>query len=161
MAKISINILPVLIGIALPIASYIVAFQNYHSECTEDALIPLPIWLIVQGSVDFAYAIIACCSLFCMFKYRNNSNAIIGVTAIMLGVSVVGVLWTIAWNIVGGVSLFRDSMSCLHGSASEQNHPIWAMTLAVLIWQWLSLLFNGGTINNQRKTIANGGDDTV
>jgi hypothetical protein len=44
-------------------------------------------------------------------------------------------LFNLAWNIVGAVSLFRDSATC-----QSLSYSLWAMVLAVLIVQWVGMV---------------------
>ena len=75
-----------------------------------------------------------------MFTMRNGQLLIITISSIttiyiliILGISI----FSFAWNIIGAVVLFRDSMDCL-----EKNNPIWVMTFAYLILQWFVMLVN-------------------
>jgi hypothetical protein len=135
-----LTILVLTISLAFSIASYVVAFTNQNAVCSENSLIPLATWLIVYASVEIAS--IVCVSIIMLLSYLciHRENIIININLMLSPVGVMCVLWLIAWNIVGAVSLFRDSMGCLYDDNNNNNNTsLWGMTLAVLIWQWLHL----------------------
>lgn len=137
---ITIASLVIIPSLAFGIASYVIGFQNWeYPVCTHDALIPLPIWLIAFGSVEFFSLILT--SIFLLISLCSGGEGGSAASIILLVLySIPYMMWCIAWSIVGGVSLFRDSMSCLNSDNPHiQNTDLWAMTLAALIWQWLGI----------------------
>ncbi len=125
-ALLIIFILPTL---AVSIASFVVAAQNMDATC-DSTMVSLPVWLHVNGAVSLAVALFMICT-FGAFMATLQWGVLIpfGVVAVLYS------LFNFAWNVVGAVALFRDSMDCL-----EQTTPLWAMTLAVLILQWLTMI---------------------
>lgn len=137
-----VSIIFIALGLAFPIASYVIAFENYDAVCSQEALIPLPKWLIINGSVDFAYTIYFVLYLITLLIFRDNTGVVSGISFMSGILALIYSMWLIAWNVVGGVSLFRDSMECLYNHHGEGNTSLWAMTLAMLIWQWMGLIRN-------------------
>jgi hypothetical protein len=116
--------------IAFSTASYVVAFQNLDQECDNSKVLSLTTWLIVYASVNFGQMILI--TLFAFICHITSSiSFFVGSYATL---SMFVGLFNLAWNIVGAVVLFRDSMDCLDDATS-----LWAMTLAVLIFQWIDM----------------------
>ena len=118
--------------LAFGIGSLVIGTQNMGATC--DHIVPtsfmsLSTWLIVYGSITIAFAVLAIAALFML---------ITGHAAFMIMLLVVLIpnfLFMFAWNIVGAVALFRDSYPC-----QTTAYPLWAMTLAVLIIQWIGMV---------------------
>jgi hypothetical protein len=115
-------------ALALSIASLVIADQYRDITC-DGAIMPLPIWLTVYGSISLAMVILLVASTVWFIKEYSFgfSMYIIMLTLYQL--------FTVAWNIVGSIALFRDSMPCLH-----QAQAIWIMVIIVLIVQWIGIL---------------------
>merc|ERR1711991_126475 len=114
------------------IPSIIIAANNTQAGdpdvgCSRNGKPPLPTWHMVYGIVVLVTAAI---QIVCIILINKAKILFILVTL------VVG-LFMFAWNIVGAVSLFRDSGEC-----KDTNYSLWAMTLAVLIIQWIGMLVN-------------------
>ena len=117
-------------GLALGIASLVIAAQNPDITC-DGTMIPLPTWLNVYGGtalgmcgvLAIAIALLTCGVPIGMYTYA--------------GIGIFHHIFMIAWNVVGAVSLFRDSTDC-----KDAVYSIWAMTLAVLIVQWIGFASN-------------------
>lgn len=117
-------------AIALGIAALVIADQNPDITC-DGTMMPLPLWLNVFGGTALGlsgFLVLALVLLTC--------GTAIGLYA-YIGIAVLYQLFMIAWNVVGAVALFRDSSDC-----QEAVHPIWAMTISVLIIQWVGFLFS-------------------
>lgn len=117
-------------AVALGIASLVIADQNPDINC-DGSMMPLPLWLNVFGGISLGmcgFLIVALLLLICGTR--------VGFYA-YLGIGVLYQLFMVAWNVVGAVALFRDSSDC-----QEAVHPIWAMTLSVLIIQWIGFFFS-------------------
>lgn len=126
----------ILIGVippvAVSIASLVIASEHRHESCDDGAVMSLSVWLIVYGSVTLAITFFSLILVgLGILMESKGAFLVIFITTILSS------LWIIAWNIVGAVSLFRDSMDCL-----DDAKPVWIMTLVVLILQWLSLIYN-------------------
>ena len=118
--------------LAFSIASVVIGAQNMATTCDHmvpSAFMSLSTWLIVYGSVSLAFVVLALLSIVLLVV---QSDAFYGV---YLGTNIPGGLFMLAWNIVGAVALFRDSAAC-----QTLTYPIWAMTLAVLIFQWVGMV---------------------
>ena len=98
------------------------------TPCSTQALIPLSTWLFAYGGVQLFLVLIGVLALV-MFIFEHIAAFILWIILM-----VVGGLFMFAWNIVGAVSLFRDANTCM-----DQAYPLWAMTLAVLIVQWIGM----------------------
>jgi hypothetical protein len=163
-----INFLPTL---AFPIASFIIAGRNIGATCCANATInvtcdingtvdpngnftcnltscnepmmTLSTWLYVNAAVTLAFCTVTLVTILivCAVLFTLEDTALvatIGTASLAFFVlMVVFSCFVLAWNIVGAVVLFRDNEGCL-----KSNIPLWAMTLACLIIQWLSLLAN-------------------
>jgi len=101
-------------------------------------VVRLPVWLVVNGTVSLVTGLLMWISMGLVFLLRKPAALIPLIVAI-----VISFLFTIPWNIIGAVSLFRDSMGCQINAT-----PLWAMTLASLCFQWWSLLQNCGCTCN-------------
>lgn len=160
-----ISLLP---NLAFPIASFIIAGRNIGATCCANAtvtvtcdingtvdpngtvpcnvttcnepLMTLSTWLYVNAAVSLSFCVLALIVVLivCGVLFTMDDTAL----AVAMGFSGLGyfiamivfALFMLAWNIVGAVTLFRDNEGCL-----KTNIPLWAMTLACLIIQWLSL----------------------
>lgn len=121
---------------AFGVASYTVAFLNWDDPpCTINALVPLQIWLVAFGTVEFYAFVMALIFMGINLCVRQGTKWQHVVQVIFLTLPYT--LWLIGWSIVGAYSLFHDSMDCLHGQ--EKNIDLWAMTLACLIWMWIRI----------------------
>ena len=144
----SLTFIGLIPNLGISIASFVIAGQNVNTTC-DGSFMPLPTWLFVNAAVEMAL----CCVIFTIivtllvliFTATDEETFLITIGSIAIIYFFVIVFFTfflIAWNIVGSVALFRDSMPCLH------NSPVWPMVLASLIFQWLSLL--GNWFSNKR-----------
>jgi hypothetical protein len=124
-------------ALALSIASFIIAAQNKDVTCDRidgdssgsEVFMQLSVWLNVYGGVSLGMIgllVIAIALLLC----GTGAGVAIYITMLILYQ-----LFTFAWNIIGAVILFRDSMNCL-----KEAQSIWIMVLCVLIVQWLGFL---------------------
>lgn len=117
------------VALAFSIAAIVIGSQYMNVLCDINSFIRLSTWLIVYGSVNLFGAF--CALGVVLTLVAENGYAMVGniVYLIVLG------LFNLAWNIVGAVALFRDSMSC-----QTYSYSLWAMTLAILIVQWIGML---------------------
>lgn len=152
-SKALIFLLPlILIGLipnlGLGIASFIVAGQNVDFEYnvvngTCNGLIPLPTWLFVNAAVIMALcaAITIIVGIIIVAVFVTDEEGVIGTIAVISAfyfiMTLVYTCFLISWNVVGSISLFRDSIYCL-----RHGYSVAAMVLASLIFQWLSLITN-------------------
>lgn len=84
-------------------------------------------WLLTYGIVVLCTAAVQIISIVLIEKLF----ALYIVVTLLVG------LFMFAWNIVGAVALFRDSPTC-----QRWAYDLWAMCLAVLIIQWVGMLFS-------------------
>ena len=117
-------------AIALGIAALVIADQNQDITC-DGTMMPLPMWLNVFGGTGLGL-----CGFLILALLLLTCGTPVGMYA-YVGIAVLYQLFMIAWNVVGAVALFRDSSDC-----QEAVHPIWAMTLSVLIIQWIGFCFS-------------------
>jgi len=147
----SLTFIALIPNLGISIASFIVAGQNVNTTC-DGSFMPLPTWLFVNAAVEMALCavivMIIVILIVLIFKVDDEQTLAVSVGSIAFAYVFVILLFTfflVAWNIVGAVALFRDSMPCLH------NSPVWPMTLASLIFQWLSLLGNWFSNRKSKK----------
>lgn len=115
-----------LIASGFGIANILISIEYRDVECAEDGQPPLDMWLFGTGlSVIIASVLLIITSI---------GLFICLVPSIILGgiLRTVVALFEVAWFIVGGVSLFRDSMDC-----KEEETFFWGWSLAV--WCLLGL----------------------
>jgi hypothetical protein len=122
-------------ALALPIAAIAIAAQNQHSTCYDQKpLVDLAVWLFVFGATSLCLGIASLCGIvgfFCSMMDRGPRSgqkclcAFVGFVAPCLA-------FAVCWNIVGSVTLFRDSRSC-----REKAESIWNMVLISLVSQWI------------------------
>ncbi len=129
LAIILISIFGIGISLAFSIASIVIGTQYMASTCDLNSFIRLSTWLIVYGSVNLFGVV---CAALVVYMLATEHYATM---AVNIGYLIVLGLFGLAWNIVGAVALFRDSMSC-----QSAAYSLWAMTLAVLIIQWIGML---------------------
>lgn len=142
----SLVVVMLLVSTAVPIASFVISAQNKNETCQVMNLVPLPVWLNVNGAVTLATGTLLWVSFGGLVLFRITPLLIPLILAIVLSS-----LFTIPWNIIGAISLFRDSMPC------QQLAPsLFAMTLASLCFQWWSILTNCCTIGGSSR--ARGSD---
>ena len=118
----------VAIPLAFSIASIVIGSQNLDATCDDASFIPLSTWLFAYGGVQLFFVVTGIIAVVLLIM-DHASAFILWVVGLILAS-----LFMLAWNIVGAVALFRDSPSCM-----DNSYSLWAMTLAVLIIQWISL----------------------
>lgn len=128
-----IIIIVLIIAVILPtivvsIVSLVIAKNHENTPC-DGAMMPLPIWLRVYGGCGLAMSIALILAVVLLFCDNPAGLYMYAVVYILMAV------FMFAWNIVGAVALFRDSNNCL-----KTDNPLWAMTLAVLIIQWIGMI---------------------
>lgn len=123
------------------IASFIIAAQNSHTTCDDQSVILLSTWLNINGFVGICFVV--CTLVLGVFAVSSEEPMIMCPLVIII---ILFSLFNIAWNIVGAVALFRDSMAC-----QTVAHPLWAMTLASLILQWISIFCECGSVKITNK----------
>ncbi len=128
-AIIVISIFGVGIPLAFSIASLVIGSQNMAATCDAGSFMLLSNWLIVYGSVNLVGTLVAL-TIVIMIALESPWGAIGSIVYLVL-LS----FFNLAWNIVGAVALFRDGMNC-----QTLSYSLWAMTLAVLIIQWIGML---------------------
>lgn len=119
-------ILPI---IAAAVSAIVIGAKHQDTTCDENALIPLHTWLFVYGGA--ALATIPILIALVIFLATEHFKPMLGMIAVIIATQ----LFMLAWNIVGAISLFRDSMDC-----KDEAQPLWVMTLIVLILQWLTFI---------------------
>lgn len=131
--------------VAVSIASFVIARENSAITCDANALVRLPTWLNVNGAVTLGCCIIAVGLYIVAITFRSALFAFLMYT-------VSGLNWgfMIAWNIVGAISLFRDSMAC-----KDTNRPIFIMVVISLAFQWLAILSYLCSIRHIKKMHGN------
>jgi hypothetical protein len=115
--------------IALPIASYVIASEHRNEPCYANSLMPLDTWLYVNASVELASIGLIVVFYVLLIVTKNQMWAIPLVILVILNTC-----YLIAWNVIGAVSLFRDSSAC-----RQAVKPIWVMMLVSLIFQWITI----------------------
>ena len=102
----------------------IVFGTEYWNNNCGGTMMPLPIWLVVLGSVATVALVVSGITIF--FKDDEYGLHVLGSSLFTFGV------FLIIWNIVGAVALFRDSSEC-----KKVAKPLWNVVLAILIIQWI------------------------
>lgn len=128
------------VSLAMSIASYIVAYSNMNLTCDDSTVVKLTTWLIVYASVNLVFIFIELFATMAVCYGKLCTALIFKIPLAFNG------LFTLAWNIVGAVVLFRDSMNCL-----DKGTSLWAMTLTVLIYQWLNICVSCKTHNKSKQ----------
>lgn len=124
-------------NLAFLIPSFTIARSNLNNTC-DGSTIGLSNWLIVDASVKAALCaavlilLVIFLQQYCLESLKRTGPALF---TVILIISILYFLFVLAWNIVGCVALFRDSPKC-------DNQPIGKMTLAALIFQWITIVFN-------------------
>lgn len=128
---VTIVIFQVVSPLALSIAGIVIGSQNMMTTCDHmpGYFMSLSTWLIVFGSVTLGFVVMAVLALALLISGHPSFFILYLISSILGG------LFMLAWNIIGAVALFRDSPSC-----QSLSYSLWAMTLAVLIFQWVGML---------------------
>lgn len=115
--------------LAFAIVALVLGKVHSDTTCDLDAVISLSGWLVVYGATGIAFvgAFVMLAGTF----YITNGISLI----LLFGFLFLYNLFSIAWNIIGAVALFRDGMDC-----RDENSVLWNMTLAVLILQWIGFV---------------------
>lgn len=109
------------------VTSFGIAGTNKDAACDTSSVVKLSTWLFVNAAVSLGYCV---GGLFlCYLHFKTTRARFFGY---LLLSTLLTCLFKLPWNIIGAVSLFRDSGSCYAASYS-----LWAMVLAVLILQWI------------------------
>jgi len=107
---------------------------NFNIDCDDEAILSLPLWLIIAGSIQIIFSIIR---IYAQYRYLEDldpeTRKPIHKKITYMGFGYSSIL--IIWNIWGAVSLFKYGTNCRYNEES-----IWIMVLVELIFQWLSML---------------------
>ena len=120
--------------IGFSIASYIIATENKDISCDNGAVVELSTWLYVNASVGLFSCLLLLITLILVLTLRGFGSLI---SLPYICVLILNSFFLISWNIIGAVSVFRDSMDCKH-----EAKPIFIMVIIALAFQWFSLLVN-------------------
>ncbi len=121
--------------VGISVADFVIGAQNKDATCDAGALVRLSTWLFINGAIGLFFAIMLVIMFIVIIVVMFVKPELVIAPAVPLIIMIVVFsCFNLAWNIIGAVALFRDSMECL-----DQTKPIWAMTLASLILQWLSM----------------------
>ena len=112
--------------LAVSIAGFVIGGRHLDATCDDTAVMQLSTWLFVYGGVGLG--MVVCIIIALIMLIMGAAWAFVVLIATLIPCQ----LFMLAWNIVGAVSLFKDSGAC-----QTQAYDLWAMTLAVLIIQWI------------------------
>lgn len=116
--------------LAVAISSFVISGQHWDSKCSS-GFISLQSWLVGNGVASLVYTV---GGVLLAIVLSGDKFAIylvyIFVTTILIA------LFKGIWNIIGAAVLFASSEACEH-----QSPPLWKMTLATLILQWIIFFF--------------------
>lgn len=99
-------------------------------KCDKGGLVGLNNWLIITASVALGY-IALFCPLAVAGIYQENKS-ILGAAFVT---SLVYVVWSIGWSIVGGYTFFKYAFD----SCKIVEYDVWVMMLISLAYMWFSL----------------------
>ena len=116
-------------GIILSIAALSIGGMYNRITC-DGTMMPLPVWLQIYGGLELSMISILC--LLLVIGIIKENHIMLFVFEIL---HIIFIIFGLCWNIVGAVALFRDGMDCIIDA-----RPVWDMTLALLIIQWLSIV---------------------
>jgi hypothetical protein len=119
--------------VALPVAEIVIGNKYIDdTRCSNARLIKPAGWLVVSGSVALTFIgtiiIMAARQII-----LNDRNSIIHLFTLQL----LNNMFSIAWCIIGAVSLWRDNLQC---EPNEMHDMMWAAVIIHLILVALSLL---------------------
>lgn len=129
-----------LFAIPLIVFSFIYSNDYSDADCSSDALLHVSKW-------HLGFAIESCIVLGLLGLGLTSSlfGLCISKGCIVFGMGLDGVvlfcdgLFTLAWVIIGGIVLFRDSMDCL-----QDEQSLWIYTLVLWILQLLGVIYSFG-----------------
>jgi len=106
-------------------------------DCDNDGIVSLSTWLIASGIVSAVYIVLITSIIIGLLYHlsQENKGVVYALTLTIVCIGLLFSIWLISWNIVGAITLFRDSMDC-----KDFAEPIWIMTLIALIFQWITIL---------------------
>jgi len=116
-------------SIGLLLAGLIIGIINLDATCDNGALMKLSIWVIIYCALLFVFDILFLV-LGGLWKFHNKFWKIP-----YLIITVVYFLFIICWNIIGCISLFKDSGSC-----RDEVSSLWKISLVCLIFQWIGII---------------------
>lgn len=121
----------------LSIADFVIGAQHKDATCDVGAVVSLSTWLFITGSIGLAFVIVLVITFIIVVVLGFTKPELLPFPLVPLVILIIVFsLFNLAWNIVGAVALFRDSMECLNSTKS-----LWGLTLANLILQWLSIAY--------------------
>lgn len=140
-----VMILYIMISIGVPVLSVIFATANYEMACDTSPLVHLDYYLLGTAALQFFIILVVSIGIFynyfcgcCQFCGDDcycaddiNYNKLF--RKLLFFESVI----YLALAIIGAISLFRYSTSCL-----DEAPQLWGMTLAVIIYYWFSIGYN-------------------
>lgn len=129
-------------SIPIAISSWSIGGQYMNSTCADNlvshnkSVMSLSTWLIINAIATVGYCIIGILLFFKIIKSCNSVNyyVFIGASSMIL------LFFKIIWNILGAILLFVRGETCY-----TEAKPLWDLTLAILIIQWL--IFVISTLN--------------
>lgn len=143
-----INIIP---NLGISIASFVIAGQSTNITC-DGTMMPLTPWLYVNAAIIMSYIVttlllLTFAVILCFTIDKKHIDIVVNTTRkIQFTMTALYTLFSLAWNIVGAVALFRDSYACL-----KHAHSLWAMVLANLVFQWVFMIMNWCSNHDDKK----------
>lgn len=113
------------------IAGFVIASNSMNDTCSDQVLIRLPIWLIINGSVNIFLFVV---SVFLYFQLSIVEGDYQDYVPIWM--TSIYVVFQTAWTVCGAVSLFNPLNLC-----RTSNLQLYSVTLASLIIGWAMSAF--------------------
>ena len=126
----TVLLLVVLPNFAVSIAGFVIAGIHWDGTCSDTAVVKLPIWLVVSGSISTGCLLVMVVGM--IIGMMTEYTGVIYFT--MFWLKFISGMFLVAWNILGALSLFMDSMNCRNSDFS-----LWAVTIATLVIQWVGI----------------------
>jgi len=124
-------ILPI---ISLAISSFVIGNQNINTICSNSSFWSLQSWLLTSNSLQIIWylgSLILLCILAQLFEGKINFDIYCTICVTLY------TLMLIILNIMGCIIFFNKSNNCIN-----QARPLWNVSLATLIFQWIYIIIS-------------------
>lgn len=130
-------------NLSISISSFVIVYGSTNNTCDNSSIITLHNWVITNASVQIAICFIALFFpiVFYWKTFHGEDLEDVGYPTMkrVFWITILYTIFTIIWNIIGSIIIFRDSPEC-------RTQQIGTMTIVLLVFQWITLIFNIGFI---------------
>ncbi len=123
--------------------AYGIAIDNLNDSCDTNGLIPLDIWLLVFGSVNFLFCFIVFILVLILTHIGSYEPPTFIRSIYALSIFVVAlIVFHFVWIVTGAVELFVNYTGCMHPNNTNGSETLWGTTALCCVF-CLMFIFSG------------------